>query len=133
MLRALNLILIILGIFAISSCKKAKAPGSVVALVGHDPVHGKISEKDFIYSYELTPSLATNLTGLAAKKAHLDQMIDKKLMALEGLKRDLDQDEKVFIPLKWYKEKAIRQQLYREEVVGKVKVTEEELREAFIK
>ena len=133
MLRALNLILIILGIFAISSCKKAKAPGSVVALVGHDPVHGKISEKDFIYSYELTPSLATNLTGLAAKKAHLDQMIDKKLMALEGLKRDLDQDEKVFIPLKWYKEKAIRQQLYREVVVGKVKITEEELRDAFEK
>jgi len=133
MRRALNIILIILGIFSFSSCKKEKAPGSVVALVGHDPIHGKISEKDFIYSYELTPSLVTNLTGLAAKKTHLDQMIDKKLMALEGLKRNLDRDEKVFIPLKWYEEKAVRQQLYREVVEGKVKITEEELRDAFEK
>ena len=133
MLRVSNLILIILIIFAISNCEKAKAPESVVALVGNDPIHGKISEKDFVYSYELTPALATSLTGLAAKKAHLDQMIDKKLMALEGLKRGLDQDEKVFIPLKWYEEKAVRQQLYREVVQGKVKITDEELREAFVK
>ncbi len=77
MLRVANLILIILCLFALSNCEKAKAPESVVALVGHDPIHGKIIEMDFVYSYELTPSLATNLTGLAAKKSHLDQMIDK--------------------------------------------------------
>ncbi len=116
MLRVSNLILIILSIFAISNCKNVKSPGSVVALVGNDPIHGKISEKDFVYSYELTPSLAANLTGLAAKKAHLDLMIEKKLMALEGLKRGLDKDEKVFIPLKWYEEKAVRQQIYLEVV-----------------
>ena len=133
MLRFSNLILIILSIFAISNCKKAKAPESVVALVGNDPTHGKISEKDFVYSYELTPSLATNLKGLAAKKAHLDLMIDKKLMALEGLKRGLDRDKKVFIPLKWYEEKAIRQQLYREVVRDKVDIADEELRDAFEK
>ena len=133
MLRASKLILIILGISAIVNCKKTKAPGSVVALVGHDPIHSNISEKDFVYSYELTPSLTANLKGLAAKKAHLDQMIDKKLMVLEGLKQDLDRDKQVFIPLKWYEEKAIRQQLYREAVGGKVKITEEELRDAFVK
>ena len=133
MLRVSNLILIILSIFAFSNCEKANVPESVVALVGNDPIHGKISEKDFVYSYELTPSLAANLTGLAAKKAHLDLMIDKKLMALEGLKRGLARDEKVFIPLKWYEEKAIRQQLYREVVRGKVKITDEELRDAFEK
>ena len=80
-----------------------------MALVGHDPINDKISEKVFVYSYELTPSHADNLTGLPAKKAHLDLMIDKKLMALEGLKPGLDRNEKVFIPLKWYEEKAIRQ------------------------
>lgn len=124
----------LLVIIIFSGCgKKENTKESLVAMVGTDKNHGKITDKDFLYSYELTPSPFGNLKGLDAKKAYLDLMIDKKLMVLEGLERGLDKDEEVSIPLKWYEEKAVRQQLYREQVRGQVNITEAELREAFEK
>lgn len=125
-------ILLLVTIF-LDCSKKEDTKESLVAMVGTDEIHGKITEKDFLYSYELTPSPFGNLKGLEAKKAHLNMMIDKKLLVLEGLQLNLDKDENVLVPLKWYEEKAVRQQLYREVVRDKVAITEAELREAFLK
>jgi len=124
-----NIILIML---TLASCNNQEQRAKTVATVG-ESLHGKIDEKDFLYSYELTPSPTGNLKGLAAKKAHLEMLLDKKLLVLEGLARGLDTDEKVQIPLKWYEEKAVRQQLYREVVKNKVTISERELQEAFRK
>lgn len=124
-------IIIFITLCFLISCETSKDKKPVVAIVGHDLSHGLITEKEFLYSYEFTPTPYSNLKGLEAKKKHLEFMIDKKLMVLEGLSRGLDKDEKVQIQLQWYKDKAVRQQLYREVVRNKVTVSESELRKAF--
>lgn len=127
-----KILTILLIMLALASCDKQEQRTKTVATVGKS-LHGKIGEKDFLYSYELTPSPTGNLKGLAAKKAHLEILLNKKLLVLEGLARGLEEDEKVRIPLQWYEEKAVRQQLYREVAKNKVTISEGELRRAFEK
>ena len=52
----------LLVIIIFSGCgKKENTKESLVAMVGTDKNHGKITDKDFLYSYELTPSPFGNL------------------------------------------------------------------------
>lgn len=126
--------LLMAGLLAWLACQKEQVPRPKSVAVVADPASRlriEIDEKEFLYSYEFTPSPNANLRGAEAKKKHLDLLIDKKLLTLEGFRLGLDSDEEVQIALKWYREKAIRQKLYQEVVQKKVTITDEELREAF--
>ena len=92
---------ILVLIIAFTFCvKKQDSDEIFVAIViGDDSDHVGITVKDFLYSYELSPSPFENLRGFDDKKAHLNLMIDKKLIVLEALRYDLDNDEKVQIQL----------------------------------
>ena len=112
--------------------EKAHSPPIVIIKDIDSRLKNTIDEKDFLFNYEFTPAVS-NLKGLAAKKDHLELMIDKKLFAAEGLQRGLDQDEDVQNALAWYKNRAIRQQLFRSKVRDKVVINEDEYRDAYIK
>ncbi len=105
----------------------------VATVIGNDRDPVGITVKDFLHSYELSPSPFGNLKGFDDKKAHLNLMIDKKLIVLEALRYGLDNDEKVQIQLEWYKDKAVRHELYNEVVRNQVQISDSELRDAFIK
>ncbi|MCH8010967.1 MAG: peptidyl-prolyl cis-trans isomerase [Candidatus Marinimicrobia bacterium] len=105
----------------------------MATVIGNDRDPVGITVKDFLHSYELSPSPFGNLKGFDDKKAHLNLMIDKKLIVLEALRYGLDNDEKVQIQLEWYKDKAVRHELYNEVVRNQVQISDSELRDAFIK
>ena len=126
---------IIVLIIAFTSCdRKQDSDEKFVAIViDNDKDRVGITVKDFLRSYELSPSPFENLRGFDNKKAHLDLMIDKKLMALEAVRYGLDNDENIQIQLEWYKNKAVRHELYNEVVRNQVQISDSELRDAFIK
>ena len=126
---------ILVLIIAFTFCVKKQDSDEifVATVIGDDRDPVGITVKDFLHSYELSPSPFGNLRGFDDKKAHLNLMTDKKLMVLEALKYGLDNDEKVQIQLEWYKDKAVRHELYNEVVRNQVQISDSELRDAFIK
>jgi len=130
-----NLFFIFLLFIFIEGCSRHENEQSpTIAIIRNiDPrLKNTIDEKDFLFNYEFTPAVS-NLKGFKAKKNHLDLMIDKKLFAVEGLRRGLDQDQDVQNALAWYKNRAIRQQLFRNKVRDEVEISEDEYRDTFIK
>jgi len=105
----------------------------VATIIGDDSDPVGITVKDFLHSYELNPSPFGNLRSVDDKKAYLNLMTEKKLMVLEALKYGPDNDEKVQVQLEWYKDKAVRHELYNKVVRNQVQVSDSELRDAFIK
>ncbi|MFQ5651094.1 MAG: peptidylprolyl isomerase [bacterium] len=98
-------------------------------------VDGKtISAQDFIISYELTPYpyLKKHTSSASRKQAHLDWLIDKKLLAADAIQKGFDQKPEVQCLLKWYEKKEAVKQLYREVVQSNVEISERELRQAFL-
>ncbi|MFQ5706494.1 MAG: peptidylprolyl isomerase [bacterium] len=125
--------LVVLCVFFLAAgCQKRELQDEALAVVGKEA----ITQKDFVISYELTPTpylrTTEKKTGFSKKESHLDWLIEKKLFAKEAVKRGLDQDPKVQKLLQWYEKKAAIRQLYREVVQAKVKITEQELRKAYV-
>ncbi|MBL7075274.1 peptidylprolyl isomerase [candidate division KSB1 bacterium] len=92
-----------------------------------------ITDEDFRISYELWPRYSWGTKGMDAKWEHLNTLIEKKLVALEGIRRGIDQQEPIRERLKWYQKKAAIEQLYKREISENVEITEAEAREAFLK
>lgn len=112
------------------ACHRERLAESYVARIG-----GKaISEKEFLTSYELTPHpyLKKSASAEERKTAHLNWMIDRKLLAAEAVRRGLDRDPKVQSLLKYYRNKEAIKQLYREVVQNRIDITEKEMREAYV-
>jgi peptidyl-prolyl cis-trans isomerase C len=126
-------ILVLITVFTFCVKKQDSDEIFVAIVIGDDRDRVGITVKDFLYSYELSPTPFGNLKGFDDKKAHLNLMTNKKLMVLEALKYGLENDEKVQIQLEWYKDKAVRHELYNEVVRNQVQISNSELRDAFIK
>lgn len=90
-----------------------------------------ISADDFRISYELSPvdKNEYDKNYFAKKKAHLQAMIDNKLLVIAGKEQHLD--ESLSKILAWYEKQAVIRELYREVVKDKVTISEEEIRNAF--
>ena len=117
----------------LTACHNQQPHNDVVAQVSDDSMTLGITEQDFLYAYEFTPRRQDSLKGSEARRAFLETLVQEKLLALEGFRRGLDQDERVRIPLRWYKEKAVRQALYRKVVRDRVVLSEAELRQGFLR
>ncbi len=126
-------ILVLINAFTFCVKKQDNDEIFVAIVIGDDRDHVGITVKDFLHSYELNPSPFKNLRVFDDKKVHLNLMTDKKLMVLEALKYGLYNDDKVQIQLEWYKDKAVRHELYNEVVRNQVQISDSELRDAFIK
>ncbi len=122
-------LLILLSVLLLVGCEKSlDRDDPIVAVVGKS----KITRMDFLLSYELTVHPQSNQKGLPAKKAHLDYMIRKKLVALEGIRTGMAREEPLRSRIKWYEDKAVILRLFHHEVKDKVEISEDEVREAFV-
>jgi hypothetical protein len=93
-----------------------------------------ISEQEFLERYELLPwqyrNRATNVEE--SKLVFLYSLVAEKLLAQEALAHHIDRDSLVQNAISGIKKMFARDQLYREEVSGKVTVSKEEIRRAIV-
>ena len=90
----------------------------------------KITDQDFRISYELKPR-HSGTDNISKKKAHLKSMVEDRLLTIAGYEHNLGNNERLLALVKWYREQAIRQELYSEIVKNQVVIHEDELRAAF--
>lgn len=101
----------------------------IVAKVGND----EITEDVFLERYELSPQVNASLSGAeeSLKKELLYSIIAEKLWALEAEREGLANSELMKTTYKAIEKMYVRDALYREEILSKVKITDEYLTEAF--
>ena len=101
----------------------------VIAKTGSD----EITKQEFLARYELTPQLDAGIKGIeeALKKEVLYSTIAEKLWALEANELELGNSDLIKYTYKVLEEMYVRDALYREEILSKVKISDEYLAEAF--
>jgi len=101
----------------------------VIAKVGND----EITEQEFLARYELTPQVSAGIKGMeeALKNEVLYSIILEKLWALEANELGLGTSDLIKYTYKVYEEMYVRDALYKEEILGKVNLSDEYLTEAF--
>ncbi len=105
-------------------CKKEK---DWLARVGDR----KISAKEFEIFYELDPNFGIDSSGISALRDELDVYIDRVLAAEKAQQINIADSSFFRVAVDWEKRQAMLRQLYREVVQKDIRVTENELREAF--
>ena len=101
----------------------------VIAKIGND----EITEQEFISRYELTPQVNAGILGMeeALKKEVLYSLIAEELWALEANEMEFSKSDMIKYTYKVYEEMYVRDALYREEILSKVKLSDDYLAEAF--
>ena len=101
----------------------------VIAKVGSD----EITEDVFLERYEFTPQLNAAIPGIeeSLKREVLYSMIAEKFWALEADEMGLSNSELMNSTYKAIEKMYVRDALYREEILSKVKISDEYLNEAF--
>jgi len=101
----------------------------IVAKIGSEI----ITESEFIERYELTPQLSAGMIGgeESLKREVLYSIIAEKLWALEAESMGLDNSELIKSTYKAIEKMYVRDALYRQEILSKVKLSDEYLIEAF--
>ncbi|MGB5529205.1 MAG: peptidyl-prolyl cis-trans isomerase [Ignavibacteriaceae bacterium] len=101
----------------------------VIAKVGSDEITADV----FLERYELTPQVNAAVPGIeeSLKREVLYSIIAEKLWALEAEEMGLSNSELIRTTYKAIEKMYVRDALYREEVLSKVKISDEYLNEAF--
>ena len=93
-----------------------------------------ISEQEFLERYELLPwqyrNRANNIEE--SKLVFLYSLVAEKLLAQEALERHIDQDSMYLQAIAGIKKMLARDQLYREEISGKINISKKEVQKAII-
>ena len=87
-----------------------------------------ITAGEFVVNYEFGPAFLKRMQD--SKRRYLEVMINEKLLALEGYVRGLDESPEVKRSLLEVEGDLITEELYKEDVLSKVDVSEQELAEA---
>jgi len=92
-----------------------------------------ITESEFIERYELTPQINEGIVGAeeSIKREVLYSIIAEKLWALEAESMGLDNSELIKSTYKAIEKMYVRDALYRQEILSKVKLSDDYLLEAF--
>jgi len=107
--------------YAISDPKGA---ATIVAKVG--PID--ITAQQFLLSYEFGPAFPKRQSD--SKRRYLDFMINEKLLALDGYSRGLQRSDRVVASVAEIEGDLATEELYKDDVLSKVRVTEGEIDEA---
>lgn len=93
-----------------------------------------VSEQEFLERYELLPGQYRNRANNTeeSKLVFLYSLVAEKLLAQEALTRHIDLDSGYQQAIAGIKKMLSRDQLYREEISGKIKVSKEEIQKATI-
>ncbi|NIT58787.1 MAG: hypothetical protein GWN00_21965, partial [Aliifodinibius sp.] len=79
------------------------------------------------------PNFGIDSTGYGALLDELHKFIDQKLAYGKAQQTGLTQDSLFIKAKKWEQKQAMLRQLYREKVEKQIEITEEEIREAFVR
>ncbi|MGD0339576.1 MAG: hypothetical protein ABSB78_12405 [Bacteroidota bacterium] len=125
----LNILLLLMSISP-GSAQPAGNQGSFIARAGNT----YISEEEFLKRYELLPGQYRNRRNNVeeSKLVFLYSLVAEKLLAQEASDRRLDQDSGYQAAIDGIKKMLARDQLYQEEISGKVQVTKKEVQKAAI-
>ena len=124
----LPLFLLFVSLFSVN-CSGPELDDQTVALVNHE----KITRDELEYSLNFFPQYTASHKGGDAVSAHLNLLIDKKLFAREGRRKGFDRTEHVRKVVEWVKRDEMIRALYRDVVRSKINITEDEIRQAFVK
>ncbi len=110
------------GLLSILFCKNSFAGGDgIVATVGRF----SITKQDLLDSYEFGPAFVKRLLNPLRK--HLDYMIDERLLALEAEELKYDTTEFVRERVSALEEDLTVDELYKDEILSKVKLSGKEI------
>lgn len=93
----------------------------------------EITSRELQESFLVRPKFPASLKGKAALEAHLKGMVSYKYLAWAGEQQGLGRSHQVRDRLRWIREQAMREQLFKHEIRDAIEVSEEELRQAFQK
>jgi parvulin-like peptidyl-prolyl isomerase len=124
-----NLIFLPVCLFTVVFCSKQEVTDETIVVEVGDRI---VTARDFRISYELAPPGEMKKTGdaFSQKKDYLQKIVEKKLLTIAGLEKNLDNDENVQKLLRWYEKEEVIRQLYREIVSEQVLVSDKEVRDA---
>ena len=88
----------------------------------------EISAKEFMMNYNFGPAFLKRQKD--SKKRYLNLMINEKLLALEGYNENLHETDHVKNILSQIKADLMTEELFKEDVMGKVSVTDKEIEQA---
>jgi parvulin-like peptidyl-prolyl isomerase len=127
MIYRLSILLLLAGALSLAEAlaQSANIPAGIVAKAGDT----FITEKEFVERFEMLPGLQRQRGGRIeeAKLELLYSLIAEKLMAQEARERKLDQDSIFRLSFEEVRKMLSRDQLYREEVSRKIRVTPKEI------
>lgn len=126
----MNKVLFYCSLLVLGACSSREPNNTdVLALIGDD----KITVQDFKIAYELFPAFKTT-SGKSINQKKIEQlnaMIADKIFAKVAQEKKVQNEERVKILLRWYKNRAVVRQLYRDEIKEKIKVSESDVRIGF--
>ena len=129
MIRRLTILLLVTGALCLTEARaqSTQVPADVVAKAGDT----YITEKEFVERFEMLPGLQRHRAGRMeeAKLELLYSLVAEKLMAQEARTRGMDQDSIFRLSFEEVRKMLARDQLYRNEVSGKIRVTPKEMTE----
>jgi hypothetical protein len=116
-------------LFFLTCNQQSEIDDSIIARAGSRMIDWKLLQR----SYELNPQWKKDLTYKQAYLRQLDYLINEKLFAQAAVKNGLLQDSLLRGYLKFIQEKELVKELYRQEVVSQVEISEQEYQEAYQK
>ncbi|OQX87986.1 hypothetical protein B6D60_02820 [candidate division KSB1 bacterium 4484_87] len=111
-----------------SFCGRRNDP-NILARVGDEI----IDREDFILNYELQAKPGARPRTYNDRKRFLQRMIENRLLALYGLENGYADDPRISHQLKAIEKNVLIKEFYRQKVAGKVKISDAELRQGFLK
>lgn len=128
----INLLVILFAVCGILNAQgrvpdiSAHNEGQIVARI--DTI--KITAEEFLNSYEFGPAFVKRKKD--SKQAYLKYMINEKLLALDGYSRNINKTEEASGMLEEFKSDLEAEELFKQDVLSKVKLSEEEIDTAVI-
>ena len=126
-----NILLILVFFFSLfyfQNCAKEKQK-NILAKVGNEV----ITSDDFIFRYGLQPKPGARPRTYEDKKRFLDRMVENKLLALYGINHGYTTDPRILPQLKAITKDILIKELYQKHVSDQVKISDQELRDGFVK
>ncbi len=116
------------SLFWVGCTKTEQTPDNIIAQVDDR----KITVEDFRLFYELDPNFGLDSTGLPALKDELFFYFDQ-IRALKRAEQDGLAEDPVFkLAINWEERQAMLRELFRQDILAKVKVSENEMRRKYM-
>jgi len=124
----LQLCLVAWAVMSVYQCGKSDNSDTVAAVGDR-----LLTADEFQWAYELAPRSVTQLGSDSARLVVLQRLINRSLLAQEGIKKGYDQDSSFRKILNYYRDKAITRELYMKHVRDSIRISDTDFEWAYEK